>query len=57
MRIAWAVWKLRWWRRRVWWKRFTHGQCVDCGVRPSLQGATVCRYCYERMRAEIWTHP
>lgn len=43
-----TMWVLRMWHRRVWWKRFTRGECVDCGVRPSLQGAPLCRFCFER---------
>lgn len=36
-----------WWRRRVFWHRFTHGKCTSCGVFRPLQGATVCRVCFE----------
>ena len=37
-----------WWERHVFWHRFTHGVCTQCGKGEPLQGVTWCRACFER---------
>lgn len=44
-------WLRKWWHERVWWHRFTHGKCVECGEYPPMTGGTMCGLCLSKLTA------
>ena len=39
-----------WWRRQVFWHRFTHNRCTRCGKHTPMVGSTTCSVCLAEMR-------